>query len=63
LPIIKRTYGNNFIAMELSKENIGCDGLEVTRNVSHLEFVVASEFGGGKSGFKSKSTSTLLVPK
>lgn len=49
--------------MELSKENIGCDGLEVTRNVSHLEFVVASEFGGGKSGFKSKSTSTLLVPK
>ncbi len=63
LPIIKIIDGNNLITMELSKENTICDGLEVTRNVSHLEPIAGSKSKGGKSGSKGKSTSTLLVPK
>jgi hypothetical protein len=34
-----------------------------SRNVAHLESVATSKFGGGKSGFKGKSTSTSLLPK
>ncbi len=60
---MKTIDGNNLITMELSKENTICDGLEVIRNVSHLEPIVALESRGGKSGSKGKSTSTLLMPK
>ncbi len=62
-PIIKTIDGNNLIAMELSKENTFCDGLEVIKNVSHFEHVVALESRGGKSGSKRKFASTLLVLK
>jgi hypothetical protein len=61
-PIIKTIVGNNLIAMELLKENIVCDELEVTRNVSHLEPIVVLESRGGKSGSKGKPTFILLIP-
>ncbi len=39
--------------MELSKENTGCDGLEVIRNVSHFESIAPSKSREVKVGLKA----------
>ncbi len=55
--------GTKFPMRELNKEHVTCDGFVLDlRNLLH-ETLMALEFGGGKNESKSKSTSTLLVPK
>ncbi len=47
---------------QLTKKQITSDELEGTRNIPQGHGGATSEFKGIKSGFKGKSTPSLLVP-
>jgi len=56
------TNGHNLTLKQLTKEQITCDELEGTRNISQEHISATLEFKRGKNGFKGKSTSNLWVP-
>ncbi len=56
------TNGHNLRMKQLTKEQIRCDELEGTRNISQEHKGATLEFKRGKSGFKGKSTYNLSMP-